>query len=138
MTEQDKKKPAAPGSTAGSQPHQTTTTDAGVIVPQEQDGGKLTLRLSPRQARVIHALLPGAWITREALDRIAGASNAPDVIMKLRGKLGHDAIDTELIDGTDRDGRPCRTGRYRLTEPGRVRAVELLGKVDSQHEGHRA
>lgn len=133
MTEQDKKKPAAPGSTAGSQPHQTTTTDAGVIVPQEQDGGKLTLRLSPRQARVIHALLPGAWITRESLDRIAGASNSPDVIWKLRRKIGEDAFDMEMIDGTDRDGKPCRTGRYRMTEPGRVRAVELLRKVGNQH-----
>lgn len=131
------KKPAAPGSTAGQQQqHQTTTPDAGAIVAGQPDGGKL--KLSPRQARVIRALMPGAWITREALDRIAGASNAPDVIMKLRGKLGHDAIDTERIDGTDRDGRPCRTGRYRMTDPGRVRAVELLGKVDSQHEGHRA
>ena len=97
----------------------------------------MTARLSPRQARVITALMPGAWITREALDRIAGASNAPDVVLKLRGKLGHDAIDTELTDGTDRDGRPCRTGRYRMTEPGRVRAAELLGEVDRQHgEAH--
>ena len=132
----DEKKPAAPGSTAGQQRHQTTTPDAGAIVAGQPDGGKL--KLSPRQARVIRALMPGAWITREALDRIAGASNAPDVIMKLRGKLGHDAIDTERIDGTDRDGRPCRPGRYRMTDPGRVRAVELLGKVASQHEGPRA
>ena len=131
------KKPAAPGSTAGhQQQHQTTTPDAGAIVAGQPDGGKL--KLSPRQARVIRALMPGAWITREALDRIAGASNAPDVIMKLRGKLGHDAIDTERIDGTDRDGRPCRTGRYRMTEPGRVRAAELLGKVASQHGEARA
>ena len=133
---QTEKKPAAPGSTAGQQRHQTTTPDAGAIVAGQPDGGKL--KLSPRQARVIRALMPGAWITREALDRIAGASNAPDVIMKLRGKLGHDAIDTERIDGTDRDGRPCRTGRYRMTDPGRVRAVELLGKVASQHGEARA
>ena len=127
MTGQAKKKPAAPGSTAGSQPHQTTTTDAGVIVPQEQDGGKLTLRLSPRQARVIHALLPGAWITRESLDRIAGASNSPDVIWKLRRKIGEDAFDLEPIDGTDRDGKPCRTGRYRMTDQGRERLVQITG-----------
>lgn len=131
------KKPAAPGSTAGhQQQHQTTTPDAGAIVAGQPDGGKL--KLSPRQARAIDALLPGHWISREQMDRLTGASNAPDVVAKLRGKLGHDAIDTELIDGTDRDGRPCRTGRYRLTEPGRVRAVELLGKVDSQHGEARA
>ena len=96
----------------------------------------MTARLSPRQARAIDALLPGHWISREQMDRLTGASNAPDVVAKLRNKLGHDgAIEMEMVDGTDRDGRPCRTGRYRLTEPGRVRAVELLGKVDSQHEG---
>lgn len=126
------KKPAAPGSTAGHQhQHQATTPDAGQIVAGQPDGGKLAL--SPRQSRVIHALMPGAWITREALDRIAGASNSPDVIWKLRRKIGEDAFDMEMIDGTDRDGRPCRTGRYRMTEPGRVRAAELLGKVASQH-----
>lgn len=52
MTEQDKKKPAAPGSTAGSQPHQTTTTDAGVIVPQQSDGGKLALVIRKDEARI--------------------------------------------------------------------------------------
>lgn len=98
----------------------------------------MTARLSPRQARAIDALLPGHWISREQMDRLTGASNAPDVVAKLRGKLGHDAIDTELIDGTDRDGRPCRTGRYRMTDPGRVRAAELLGKVASQHGEARA
>ncbi len=89
----------------------------------------MTRRLSPRQERVIQALMPGAWITRESLDRIAGASNSPDVIWKLRRRIGEDAFDMELIDGTDRDGRPCRTGRYRITEPGRMRAAELLGQI---------
>lgn len=98
----------------------------------------MTTRLTPRQARVIHALLPGAWITREALDRIAGASNSPDTVQKLRRKLGQDAIDMEHFDALDRDGNPCRPGRYRMTEPGRVRAAELLGKVESQHGEARA
>ena len=89
----------------------------------------MTRRLSPRQERVIQALMPGAWITRESLDRIAGASNSPDVIWKLRRRIGEDAFDMELIDGTDRDGRPCRTGRYRITEPGRTCATELLGQI---------
>ena len=100
------------------------------IVAEQPDGGRLALvnaapRLSPRQARVINALLSGAWITRESLDRIAGASNSPDVIWKLRRKIGEDAFDMELIDGTDRDGRPCRTGRYRMTEQGRERLDQI-------------
>ena len=88
-----------------------------------------TPRLSPRQARVIAALLPGHWVDREPLDRIAGSSNSPDVIWKLRRKIGQDAIDMELIDGTDRDGHPCRTGRYRLTDQGRERLRQIDGRA---------
>lgn len=84
-----------------------------------------TPRLSPRQARVLDALRPGHWVDREPLDRIAGSSNSPDVVWKLRHKFGQDAIDMELVDGTDRDGKPCRTGRYRLTEQGRTRLIQL-------------
>ena len=91
-----------------------------------------TPRLSPRQARVLDALLPGRWVDREPLDRIAGSSNGPDVVWKLRHKIGVDAIEMELIDGTDRDGKPCRTGRYRLTEPGRARALALLAGVSTE------
>ncbi|MDD2729307.1 helix-turn-helix domain-containing protein [Malikia sp.] len=89
-----------------------------------------TPRLSPRQARVLDALRPGHWVDREPLDRIAGSSNSPDVIWKLRRKLGQDSIDMELIDGTDRDGRPCRTGRYRLTEQGRARLARISTAAD--------
>lgn len=90
-----------------------------------------TPRLSPRQARALAAMQSGHWVSRETMDRVTGASNSPDVVWKLRRKIGQDAIDMELIDGTDRDGRPCRTGRYRLTEPGRVRAVELLAGISA-------
>ena len=80
-----------------------------------------TLKLSTRQTRVIHALLAGQWISRESLDRIAGASNSPDTVKKLRRKLGHDAIEMQLCATFDRDGKPTRPGRYRLTEQGRER-----------------
>ena len=133
----DEKKPAAPGSTAGhQQQHQTTTPDAGAIVAGQPDGGKL--KLSPRQARAIDALLPGHWISREQMDRLTGASNSPDLIQQLRRKVGQDGIEMEHFDALDRDGRPCRPGFYRMTDPGRVRAVELLGKVASQHGEARA
>ena len=100
------------------------------IVAEPHGKNKLALvnaapRLSPRQARVLDALRPGHWVDREPLDRIAGSSNSPDVIRKIRRKIGQDAIDMELIDGTDRDGKPCRTGRYRLTEQGRDRLIQL-------------
>lgn len=87
-------------------------------------------RFSPREARALQALAgAGDWIAREALDRIAGASNSPDIIMRLRRKLGRDAIDRRHIDALDRDNRPCRPGQYRLTEQGRQRLAQMRTEV---------
>lgn len=53
--------------------------------------------MKPRQSRVAHALLNApAWIAREAIDRIAGASNGPEVICQLRNRLGYDALSMAL------------------------------------------
>lgn len=71
--------------------------------------------LTERQQRVINALrLKPCW--REELDSIAGASNSPEVISQLR-KLGY-GIDCIRVLKIDRDGHPCRPGRYYLrSEP---------------------
>lgn len=91
------------------------------------------VQLSGRQRRAFNALWrsPG-WVTREEMDRIAGSSNSPAVIATLRYQkgLGPDGIETEHFNVLDRDGNPCRPGRYRLTELGRVRA-EKLGLVEA-------
>ena len=83
------------------------------------------LRLCPRQERVARALLnatPEGWVSREQIDRVAGASNGPDVILALRRKgIG---IFSKRFERVDRDGRPCRPGHYRLTPQG----AELLAK----------
>jgi hypothetical protein len=81
--------------------------------------------MTPRQSRVAHALLnaPG-WIAREAIDRIAAASNGPEVIRQLRHRLGYDAIEMERINTVDRDGLPTQPGRYRLTPKGRAKLAE--------------
>lgn len=83
------------------------------------------LKLTPREDRVLSALMtaPGpGWITREAVDKIAGASNGPAIVMALRGMFGHDSIEMQRVEATDRDGRTCRPGRYRLTPEGHTRA----------------
>jgi hypothetical protein len=84
--------------------------------------------LSPRETRVIQALLESQlWKWREEIDRIAGASNGPHIIMMLRRKVtGNDGIEMEQVDSIDRDGKHCRPGRYRLTEAGRLRAAKAL------------
>lgn len=102
----------------------------GAIVAHQQGDGKSALRLSPRHARVIQALLPGNWMIREALDRVAGSSNGPDVIYQLRGKFGHDAIESERVDAIDRDGKACQVGRYRLTQQGRERLAQINATTD--------
>lgn len=82
--------------------------------------------MTPRQSRVAHALLNAPdWIAREAIDRIAGASNGPEVIRQLRHRLGYDAIEMERINTIDRDGMPTQPGRYRLTPEGRAKLAEM-------------
>lgn len=88
------------------------------------------IRFTPRQERLLSALqLAKGWIWREDVDRIAGASNGPQIVSELRvGLLGYDGIEMEHVERTDRDGRPCRPGRYRLTEKGR-KVLESRGYV---------
>ena len=84
-----------------------------------------TMTLTARQERVLQALKgTTGWIAREAIDRIAGASNGPDVISRLRSKLGADSIEMERVPVIDRDGKPATPGRYRLTDLGRQRLAE--------------
>lgn len=90
------------------------------------------IRLTPREARAIDALMPGQWVEREALDLRAGSSNAPDIVFNLRSKLGEDGIETQLVHGFNRDGDPVRYGRYRLTPAGRER---LRGMASNDDQG---
>lgn len=96
------------------------------ISVSEKSGRSLSLR----QARVLHALELRAnqlapWLWREEVDRVAGASNGPDVVFRLRGKLGDDAIDTQIVETVDSDGKPSRPGRYRLTGIGLMRLAQM-------------
>lgn len=78
--------------------------------------------LCPREARVIHALLTGGWVTREQMDATAAASNAPDILRRLRDKLGDhskEIILTKRERLIDCDGRPVFPGRYMLATEGR-------------------
>lgn len=67
---------------------------------------------NPRELRTLSALMDGP-IFRERLDRIAGASNAPDIILRLR-RAGLE-IPCKRVEVTDRDGKTSRPGQYSLT-----------------------
>ena len=85
--------------------------------------------ITARESRVLYALLnTNGWISRESIDRIAGASNGPQVIKNLRQKIaGHDGIRMVRFPALDRDGRPCYPGYYRLSPQGRERVIKYLG-----------
>lgn len=65
-----------------------------------------------RELRALNALVERPhW--REELDRIAGCSNSPALIFRLK-ELGLDIrCDTQTV--IDRDGRKCQSGIYSLT-----------------------
>ncbi len=84
-----------------------------------------TINLTPRHFRVLRALLAGP-VSREDVDRIAGASNGPDEVMKLRRRFGLQ-IPCERRKGTDRDRRCVEFGVYSLARADAPRVAALLG-----------
>lgn len=80
--------------------------------------------IAEREVRVLTALLDQPTM-REALDRIAGASNSPDIVFRLRNR-GLE-IHCERIKTLDRDGKICRPGKYSLPAESRVKALKMLG-----------
>jgi hypothetical protein len=66
---------------------------------------------NPRYLRVLHSLELRAR-SREEIDKIAGASNGPQLVANLRG-CGL-TIPCHLVPGIDRDGNPIRFGVYSL------------------------
>lgn len=78
-----------------------------------ESGQQLHSIKNPRQRRVLNALLERA-ITREQADKIARASNSPDIVFRLRCKGV--PIQTTIIRCADADGRPSHYGRYWLRQ----------------------
>ena len=99
--------------------------EAGIAAPAKKPRSQT---LTPRLHRALTALAHTQdWISREALDRIARASNGPAVVQALRHKLGSpDAIEMQRVPMTDADGKPARAGRYRLSDTHRAQAISLL------------
>jgi hypothetical protein len=77
---------------------------------------KFTGTDNPRHLRVIHSALVRSR-KREEIDRIAGCSNAPELIAELRRRgLEFPCVRVPAID---RDGYPIRYGVYHLTNDDR-------------------
>lgn len=82
-------------------------------------------KLTPREQRLLDALLRGE-VTREQADRIAGASNSPHYIGRLR-RLGLTIL-CDRRKKTDSDGKTVRPGVYCLQSDDREPALKLLSQ----------
>jgi hypothetical protein len=85
--------------------------------------GKFTGTNNPRDLRVISALQKRS-LPRKTLDQVAGASNGPDLVMRLRSR-GLE-IPCMRIEAIDRDGKLCWVGVYHLTKKDRRLIVAWL------------
>ena len=115
---------ATPENVKGRRPGQTpthmqTAGDATAHARHQQAPS-----LTPRYRRILLALLVGQR-TREDIDRIAGASNGPDEVLRIRRRFGL-VIPRTRKGSTDVDGHPVEFGIYRLTEADRRIARSLL------------
>ena len=64
--------------------------------------------------------------TREDIDRITGASNGPDEMMRIR-RLYELSIPCPREDGIDMDGHAVQVGVYHLTSADKIKVKRLLG-----------
>lgn len=84
-----------------------------------------TTSLTPRHRRLLLALLAGP-VTREQADRIAGASNSPDEVLRLRRRF---ALKVPCVrkGALDKDGRHVEVGIYSLADTDKATAILLVG-----------
>lgn len=97
-------------------------------------GEDKTRKSHKRYARTLIALLSNAEVGREKLDTIVGASNVPDVVMRLEDRFGLE-IPCKRKESIDRDGLPCWPGFYRISEEYRAKAAALLRWMWSGGQG---
>ncbi len=94
------------------------------------------VHLTPRHRRILAALLEDRR-TREEVDALAGASNGPDEVFRLRRVYGL-SVPCERIDTRDRDNRSVQVGIYSLTARDRIEARRLLSESSEIKKGGAA
>ena len=101
------------------------TPGTGIQECARQPTRKFTGTVNPRHLRVIHALMIRPR-KREEVDRIAGASNGPELMAELR-RRGLRA-ECEKTPGIDRDGYPIKFGIYEFDHADRRAVISWLRK----------
>lgn len=92
--------------------YETSADVAFGILPPSQRRAKFPGTRNPRDLRVIQALRVRP-IRREDIDRVAGCSNGPDLVARLR-RLGLE-IPCSRVPAFDRDGQEVMVGVYEFT-----------------------
>lgn len=94
--------------------------------PAAEPGVTITVDDSPREWHALSALMTGPK-SREEIDRAAGVSNGPDLIMELRRRhaLG---LPCKRVNHKDRWGVSVKKGVYSLSETDRPKVARLLHK----------
>lgn len=105
------------------------TADATDTTAQVAVAPKFVGTTNPRQLRALVALLHGP-VRREAMDRITGSSNSPDVVIRLRrkGLPEPECLRCDRDRRLDRDGRTVEPGIYSLTDEGRRRVLDWIAR----------
>ena len=85
----------------------------GAMTNPEKIKGAFKGTSNPRQLRVLH-MLQIHPMKREETDRVAGASNSPELIAELRRMGLH--VPCYRAPAIDRDGRKVKHGVYYLTD----------------------
>ncbi|MDE2421634.1 MAG: hypothetical protein KGO49_10720 [Gammaproteobacteria bacterium] len=98
--------------------------------PSQADNSIFQGTDNPRELRAISALLKRPhW--RKEIDNIAGCSNTPDLISRIK-KRGLDIrCKREIV--IDRDGKKCRSGIYYLTQSA-IRKIKIWLKRREQSQ----
>lgn len=120
---------ATDGNEKGRRPGKTPTPmqatgDCAPVKTNVQTTCPRAAQLTPRHQRLLLALLRGPQ-TREDVDRIVGASNGPDEVLRLRRRFGLD-IPCVRRKGFDRDQHSVEFGIYSLTSADAQCATALL------------
>lgn len=95
-------------------------------------GGGFAGTSNPRRLRVIFALMVRPR-KREEIDRIAGASNGPELIASLRRR--NVTIPCRRVPGIDRDGNYVTYGVYEFTDNDRRKVLSWLAKLKGRKHG---
>lgn len=93
----------------------------------------MRIPVPPRAFRLMLALLQ-APRTREECDRLAPASNSPNVIMELRRRLKLE-LPCERVPFVTKDGERSHYGRYHATPDDRDKIRAILARVAAANDG---